>query len=132
MTAHTGPTRLYRLPLLSSWWCTRKRTYLFVLRELTSVFVAWFVVYLLLLVYAVGQSEAATSASCSGRPAVGDPAQRRRSCLRAAARGDLVQSHPPGDGRAGGGPGVPSFHIVAGQYTGLVVVSGFVLWLVTR
>jgi fumarate reductase subunit C len=27
---------------------------------------------------------------------------------------------------------VPSFHIIAGQYTGLVVVSGFVLWLVTR
>jgi fumarate reductase subunit C len=27
---------------------------------------------------------------------------------------------------------VPSFHIIAGQYTGLAVVSGFVLWLVTR
>ena len=27
---------------------------------------------------------------------------------------------------------VPAFHIIAGQYTGLVVVSGFVLWLVTR
>jgi len=27
---------------------------------------------------------------------------------------------------------VPSFHIIAGQYTGLVVVSAFVLWLVTR
>jgi hypothetical protein len=27
---------------------------------------------------------------------------------------------------------VPSFHIIAGQYTGLVVVSAFVFWLVTR
>ena len=27
---------------------------------------------------------------------------------------------------------VPDFHIIAGQYTGLVVVSGFVFWLVTR
>jgi fumarate reductase subunit C len=27
---------------------------------------------------------------------------------------------------------VPPFHIIAGQYTGLVVVSLFVLWLVTR
>jgi fumarate reductase subunit C len=27
---------------------------------------------------------------------------------------------------------VPAFHIIAGQYTGLVVVSLFVLWLVTR
>jgi fumarate reductase subunit C len=26
---------------------------------------------------------------------------------------------------------VPGFHILAGQYTGLVVVSLFVLWLVT-
>jgi fumarate reductase subunit C len=27
---------------------------------------------------------------------------------------------------------VPSFHIIAGQYTGLLVVSAFVLWLVTQ
>jgi fumarate reductase subunit C len=27
---------------------------------------------------------------------------------------------------------VPAFHILAGQYTGLVLVSGFVAWLVTR
>jgi fumarate reductase subunit C len=27
---------------------------------------------------------------------------------------------------------VPAFHIIAGQYTALVVVSGLVLWLVTR
>jgi fumarate reductase subunit C len=30
------------------------------------------------------------------------------------------------------GQKVPSFHIIAGQYTGLVVISVFVLWLVTR
>jgi fumarate reductase subunit C len=30
------------------------------------------------------------------------------------------------------GQRVPAWHIVAGQYTGLVVVSGFVFWLVTR
>jgi hypothetical protein len=30
------------------------------------------------------------------------------------------------------GQKVPAWHIVAGQYTGLVVVSGFVFWLVTR
>jgi fumarate reductase subunit C len=27
---------------------------------------------------------------------------------------------------------VPPFHIIAGQYTGLVVVSLFILWLVTQ
>ena len=51
--------RMHR-PRVSTWWWTRKRSYLvFVLRELSSIFIAWFVVYLLLLVYAVGRGEAA-------------------------------------------------------------------------
>lgn len=41
-----------RVPLL--WWTSRRTYLLFVLRELTSVAVVWFVVYLLLLVRAVG------------------------------------------------------------------------------
>jgi fumarate reductase subunit C len=49
--------RFYR-PRVSTWWWTRKRTYfLFVMRELSSVFVAWFVVFLLLLVRAVSQGD---------------------------------------------------------------------------
>jgi fumarate reductase subunit C len=51
--------RLYK-PRISTWWWTRKRTYVvFVLRELSSVFVAWFVAYLLLLVWAVARGPAA-------------------------------------------------------------------------
>ena len=51
--------RLYR-PRISTWWWTRKRTYLvFVMRELSSIFIAWLVLYLVLLVYAVGRGEAA-------------------------------------------------------------------------
>ena len=39
---------LYRRPV-SVWWWTRKRTYfVFVMRELSSIFVAWFVLFLLL------------------------------------------------------------------------------------
>jgi len=37
------------------WWAERRSYLLFMLRELTSVFVAWFVAYLLLLAIAVGQ-----------------------------------------------------------------------------
>jgi fumarate reductase subunit C len=49
--------RLYHRPM-STWWWLGKRTYLtFILRELSSVFVAWFVVFLLLLVRAVGQGD---------------------------------------------------------------------------
>jgi fumarate reductase subunit C len=41
---------------VSTYWWLRKRSYFtFILREISSVFVAWSVVYLLLLVHAVGQ-----------------------------------------------------------------------------
>jgi fumarate reductase subunit C len=49
--------RWYR-PRVSRLWWLRRRSYLrFVLRELSSVFVAWFVVFLLLLVRAVAAGE---------------------------------------------------------------------------
>ena len=46
-------------PQMSVFWWVRRRSYLvFVIRELSSVFVAWSVVFLLLLVRAVGQGGA--------------------------------------------------------------------------
>lgn len=49
----------YRQPVSLFWW-TRRRSYLvFVLRELSSVAVAWFVVHFLLLVTAVHRGSAA-------------------------------------------------------------------------
>lgn len=51
--------RLYRQPVPRFWWLRRRSYLVFVLRELSSLFVGWFVAYLLLLVYAVGRSEAA-------------------------------------------------------------------------
>ena len=47
--------RWYR-PRMSVFWWARRRSYLiFVLRELSSIFTAWSVVFLLLLVHAVSQ-----------------------------------------------------------------------------
>lgn len=46
-------TTSYRPPVSLFWWLRRRSYLVFVLRELSSVFVAWFVVYLLLLVNAV-------------------------------------------------------------------------------
>lgn len=44
---------------MSTYWWLKRWAYLrFILRELSSVFVAWFVVYLLMLVHAVSQGEA--------------------------------------------------------------------------
>ena len=41
------------------WWLEKGSYFVFILREMTCVFVAWFVVYLLMLVSAVTQGEAA-------------------------------------------------------------------------
>jgi fumarate reductase subunit C len=45
--------RRYRAPTSRLWWVHRRSYLLFMLRELSSLFVAWFIVYLLLLVSAV-------------------------------------------------------------------------------
>jgi fumarate reductase subunit C len=51
----THRPRWYRPRMSTYWWLSRRSYFAFILRELTSVFVAWFVVYLLMLVYAVSQ-----------------------------------------------------------------------------
>jgi fumarate reductase subunit C len=51
-------TRLYKPKVRLLWWLSRRSYTLFVLRELSSVFVAWSVLYLLLLVRAVGHGAA--------------------------------------------------------------------------
>jgi fumarate reductase subunit C len=47
--------RLHRPSMPVFWWVSRRSYLVFVIRELSSVFVAWSVVFLLLLVHAVGQ-----------------------------------------------------------------------------
>ena len=64
--------RWYR-PRVSTWWWLKRRPYLaFILRELSSVFVAWSVVFLLLLVAAVsgGEDSYRQFLAWAGRPAV--------------------------------------------------------------
>ena len=50
----TSPVRAFRQPVDRYWWAKRRSYLLFMLREISCVFVAWFVVYLLLLVHAIG------------------------------------------------------------------------------
>ena len=46
---------------VSTYWWLQRRSYLaFILRELSSIFVGWFVVFLLLLIVAVSQENPAT------------------------------------------------------------------------
>ena len=51
--------RWYRPPMSVFWWASRRSYLIFVLRELSSIFTAWSVVFLLLLVHAVSQGGAA-------------------------------------------------------------------------
>jgi fumarate reductase subunit C len=61
MTANTDFSeyrqRLYRQPVSRLWWLRRRSYLIFVIRELTSLAVAWAVVYMMLLVYAVSRGE---------------------------------------------------------------------------
>jgi succinate dehydrogenase subunit C len=45
--------RWLRQPLSTYWWLQKRSYFWFILRELSSVFVAWFVVFLLMLIRAV-------------------------------------------------------------------------------
>jgi fumarate reductase subunit C len=130
-----GTTELrFHRPLVSTWWWTRKRTYLvFVLRELSSIFIAWFVGYLLALLYAVGQGEAAYQRFLAWASAPWVTALNVVALAFVLLHTVTWFSLTPQAMavRVGGRP-VPAFHVIAGQYTGLLVVSGFVLWLVTR
>lgn len=49
----TEAARPYHRPISTFWWLRRRSYLIFALRELSSVFIAWFVVYLLLLVAAI-------------------------------------------------------------------------------
>jgi fumarate reductase subunit C len=121
----------YRRPI-STWWWLRKRTYfVFVMRELSSVFVAWLVVYLLLFIRAVGRGETAyedflNRADEPWLVALNVVAflfvllhvvtwfNLTPQAMEVRMRGDRV----------------PAAAIIASQYAGLAVVSGFVFWLV--
>ena len=51
--------RWYRPRVSTWWWLKRPSSRAFILREVSSIFVAWFVFFFLLLVAAVGRGEAA-------------------------------------------------------------------------
>ena len=125
--------RLYR-PRISTWWWTRRRSYfVFVMRELSSIFIAWFVAYLLLFVYAVGRGEVAYQRFLDWAAAPWVVGLNVLALVFVLLHTVTWFSLTPQamdvrlDGR-----NVPGFHIIAGQYTGLLVVSLFILWLVTQ
>jgi succinate dehydrogenase subunit C len=126
-------TREYVRPI-PVWWWVRKRSYfVFVMRELSSFFVAWYVFYLLLFIAAVGRGESSYQDFVDGadHPAV--------VTINVVAFVFVVLHTvtwfaltPKAMVLSLGGRRVPAAAILLAQYAGLVVVSAFVYWLVTR
>lgn len=133
MTVPRSEPLTYRRPV-STWWWIRKRTYfVFVMRELSSIFIAWFVVFLLLLLRAVTDGPAAYDnfLDWASSPFVVG--------LNVVAAAFLVlhvvtwfSLTPQAMAIRVRGRPVPSVAIVGAQYAGLAGVSAFVVWLVTR
>jgi fumarate reductase subunit C len=121
----------YRRPV-STWWWLKKRTYfVFVMRELSSIFIAWLVVYLLLFIRAVGRGPTAYEDFL-------DWADSPWLIVLNVVASLFVLLHtvtwfnltPQAMDVRMRGTRVPAAAIIASQYVGLAVVSGFVFWLV--
>ena len=130
---NAGGDLLYRRPI-SVWWWTRKRTYfIFVMRELSSLFIAWLVLYLLLFIRAVGRGEAAYADfldwAASPWLVVVNVIASAFLVLHTITWFSLTPQAMVVSLR---GRRVPAAAIIGAQYAGLAVVSAFVYWLVTR
>ena len=125
--------RVYRRPV-PTWWWVRKRSYfVFVMRELSSIFVAWLVVYLLMFLYAVGRGEGAYADFLDWASTPWVVVLNVVALLFLALHVVTWFSLTPQAMvvKLGSRP-VPAALVIASQYAGLLVVSAFVFWLVTR
>jgi len=121
----------YRRPISTWWWLKRRTYFVFVMRELSSVFVAWLVVYLLLFIRAIGRGSTAYEDFL-------DWAESPWLVVLNVAAFLFVLLHtitwfsltPQAMDLRMRGTRVPAALIIVGQYVGLAVVSGFVFWLV--
>ncbi len=125
--------REYRRLVSVFWWVHKPTYFLFVMRELSSLFVAWFVLYLLLFIAAVARGEEAYRGFVTGasHPAV--------VALNTVAFAFVVLHTitwfaltPQAMVLRVAGRRVPGWAVIASQYVGLLLVSGLVFWLVAR
>jgi succinate dehydrogenase subunit C len=123
----------YRRPIPVFWWLRKRSYFVFVMRELSSLFIAWLVLYLLLFVRAVGRGEEAYAdfLDWAGSPAL--------VVINVVAVAFLVLHTitwfaltPQAMVLDLGGRRVPPAAIIGAQYAGLAVVSAFIFWLVLR
>jgi fumarate reductase subunit C len=127
----TTSVHAYRQPISRFWWAKRRSYLLFMLREISCVFVAWFVVYLLLLVHATGagRDSYARFLDWSANPFVVavNAVALIFLLLHAVTWFDLAPRAivPHIRGRR-----VPARAVLAGHYAAWLVVSAVVAWVV--
>ncbi|MEV0197755.1 hypothetical protein [Nonomuraea sp. NPDC050691] len=126
-----GDARPY-LPRRDRWWFARRRSLaVFVLRELTSVLVAWTVAYLLLLLDAVADGTTERFAALAARPwmvglnvlALAATAFHAVTFLNLAPKATVVRLD---------GWRVPAWMIQGGNHTAWLAVSALLAYLVLR
>jgi fumarate reductase subunit C len=149
----------YRQPVSRLWWAKKPTYFLFLLRELSCVFVAWSAVYLMMLVYAIGRDEAsyARFLGWASSPVVvvvnvvalaflvlhtvtWFALTPQAMVVRGPGGRQVVTTRMiPVAGRivpaatvVRVGGRVPAAMVIASQYLGLAVVSAFIAWLVIR
>jgi fumarate reductase subunit C len=127
----TTSVHAYRQPISRFWWAKRRSYLLFMLREISCVFVAWFVVYLLLLVHATGagRDSYARFLDWSANPFVVavNAVALIFLLLHAVTWFDLAPRAivPHIRGRR-----VPARAVLAGHYAAWLVVSAVLAWVV--
>jgi fumarate reductase subunit C len=153
----SAPTT-YRKPVSRLWWTKKRSYFLFAMRELSSVFVAWFAVFLMVMVFAIGRGEASYQRfldfATSPIVIVVNIVALAFAVLHTVTwfiltsqamvvrlGGRLVpavkmvnvagRTVPAATAIRVGGK-VPAGMVIASQYLGLIVVSAFIAWLVLR
>ena len=133
-TGHTEyHPRWLRRPVSTYWWLQQRSYFIFTLRELTCLFVAWFVVFLLMFVRAVSESETAYQQflAWAARPRVvtanlislGFLVFHTITFFQAAPQAMVVRI---------GRTRVPGWLLLLGHYVGLFVVSIALAWVFLR
>ncbi|QGN32091.1 fumarate reductase subunit C [Microlunatus sp. Gsoil 973] len=126
-----GRPRTYRRPI-SVWWWLKKPTYLlFVLRELSSIFIAWLVAFLVVMVFAIGRGADSYQAFMDWAGSAWVMVINIVAFLFTALHTvTWFLLTPKAMALRARGRAVPAGMIIVGEYVALAIVSAFVVWLV--
>ena len=114
----------------TTWWLQKSSYFVFILREMSCVFVGWFVVYLLMLFQAVGQGDASYQAflAWSASPLI--VAVNLLTLLFLLFHAvTFFDAAPQAMVVKIGANRVPGSAILAGHYAGLIAASAVLCWL---